>query len=215
MAKYHYQIRRCESRDCGLRYPLLKDNPFGTTCPRCSSTTILVDTIFLEDEPAVQAGHTNNPWLGVLLDNVRSAWNVGSIFRTSDGVGIQRLYLCGITPTPKNPLVLKTSLGAEKNIPWQHDTDGVQVALTLKDQGKKLWAMELGENSESLYDHLDKTIDEPIVLVFGNEMIGIDPGILEHCERMISLPMYGGKRSLNVAVAFGIVSFTMRYIADT
>jgi tRNA G18 (ribose-2'-O)-methylase SpoU len=153
-------------------------------------------------------------WLGALLDNIRSAWNVGSIFRTADGVGIQRLYLCGITPTPANSMVKKTSLGSEKNILWQHDNDGVRVAIALMEQGKRLWAMEPGSHSESLYDHLNESVEDSIVLVFGNEMVGVDPGILEHCEKMITLPMYGGKRSLNVAVAFGIATFTMRHLGD-
>jgi 23S rRNA (guanosine2251-2'-O)-methyltransferase len=205
-----YQIRQCENKACGLRYPLRKDNLFGVACPRCSSMTSLIDTLELLEEPSQRPESLPDIPLEALLDNVRSAWNVGSILRTADGAGIRRVYLCGITPTPENPLVRKTSLGAENTVSWQHYNDGLQRAVALKNQGKKLWAIETGANSMSLFELLGEQVDLTIVLVFGNEIIGIDPGILEQCEKSISLPMYGAKRSINVAVAFGIAAFAIR-----
>jgi tRNA G18 (ribose-2'-O)-methylase SpoU len=172
--------------------------------------TSLIDTLELLEEPSQRPESLPDIPLEALLDNVRSAWNVGSILRTADGAGIRRVYLCGITPTPENPLVRKTSLGAENTVSWQHYNDGLQRAVALKNQGKKLWAIETGANSMSLFELLGEQVDLTIVLVFGNEIIGIDPGILEQCEKSISLPMYGAKRSINVAVAFGIAAFAIR-----
>ena len=210
MGKSRYQIRLCENKECGLRYPLLKDSPFGTTCPRCSSSTRLPDTLILEGEAANQEGPNPVVHLEALMDNVHSAWNVGSMFRTADGAGIiRRLFLCGITPTPESSLIRKTSLGAEKYVSWHHDTNGVRAVIALKKQGKRLWALESDERSESLFDLMNEQICGSIVLVVGNENVGVDRGIIEHCERLISIPMYGAKRSLNVAVAFGIAAFTI------
>jgi 23S rRNA (guanosine2251-2'-O)-methyltransferase len=147
-----------------------------------------------------------------LLDNIRSIYNVGSIFRTSDGAGIHRLHLCGITPTPDNPRLRKTALGADEQIPWTYHPDGCSAAAALKAEGKRLWALEGGDRSESIHPaHLDMT-DSTIVLVVGNEVCGIDPGILSQCERVLAIPMQGIKTSLNTAVAFGIAVYTLRFL---
>ena len=124
-----YQIRQCENAACGLRYPLTEGHPFGERCPVCLGTT----RVALQMELNVEAGFSpalarvgrpapnrpapNERVLEALLDNVRSAWNVGAIFRTADAFGVRRIYLCGITPTPENASVGKTALGAEKSIP--------------------------------------------------------------------------------------------------
>jgi len=145
-----------------------------------------------------------------ILDNIRSAWNVGSIFRTADGTGVKMLHLCGITPTPENTKVSKTALGAEVNIPWRKSNNGVQLARQLKSSGYQLWALEDLPGAQDLFTH---AIDLPltmVVLIVGNEVSGIDPGIIELCDRVISIPMVGRKQSYNVAVAFGIaVSFLL------
>jgi tRNA G18 (ribose-2'-O)-methylase SpoU len=148
--------------------------------------------------------------IGALLDNVRSAWNVGSIFRTSDGTGVLKIYLCGITPTPENTKVGKTALGAELSIPWQKSNNAVQLTRSLISRGYKLWALEDLPEAVSLYEIADEPIDTPIVLIVGNEVCGIDPGIIELCDKVISIPMLGKKKSYNVAVAFGMaVSFLL------
>jgi len=147
-----------------------------------------------------------------MLDNVRSAWNVGSIFRTSDGVGIQKLYLCGITPSPDNPKVSKTALGAEVNIPWEKSNNGIQLASMLKAQGYLLWALEDLPFAQPLFQVESEWNNTPIVLIVGNEVSGVDPGIIEKCDKVISIPMLGKKQSYNVAVAFGIaVSFLLYF----
>jgi tRNA G18 (ribose-2'-O)-methylase SpoU len=186
-------------------------HPYGERCPRCGASTLLVDSRSIEREPIQSDQQKINFHLEALLDNIRSAWNVGSIFRTSDGLGICKLHLCGLTPTPENPKVLKTSLGAEQSVEWSQSNDGVQAAKELVAQGYHLWALEYTPGSESLLDISPMQIGQPYCLVVGNEITGIDPAILDMCERLVYIPMLGSKRSFNVAVAFGIAAY---YILD-
>jgi tRNA G18 (ribose-2'-O)-methylase SpoU len=108
------------------------------------------------------------------LDNIRSAWNVGSMFRTADGLGIRKLYLCGLTPTPDSPKVLKTSLGAEASVIWCHAKDGVRQAQMLKDQGYHLLGLESDPKADSLLESLPIQKDQLYCLVVGNEITCID-----------------------------------------
>ena len=197
-----------------------------------------------------------------LLDNVRSAWNVGAIFRTADAFGVRRIHLCGITPTPENKSVGKTALGAEQTIPWTAGRNALVRARGLKDEGCVLWALEQDERAVSTTDFFtpkelgqadsppsggrrirtDESTDSftdsrirtdgsadfftpkepgqadsppdggrrirtdlgPIVLIVGNEVTGVDPALLDLCDKILYIPMRGRKRSLNVEVAFGI-----------
>ncbi len=102
----------------------------------------------VEPQPAPQPGSA--PRLEVLLDNVRSAWNVGAMFRTADGLGVAKLHLCGITPTPENASVQKTALGAEQSVEWAYSRNGLDAALALKAEGYSLWALEQDERAEPL-----------------------------------------------------------------
>lgn len=143
--------------------------------------------------------------LEALLDNVRSAWNVGAIFRTADAFGVRRLHLCGITPTPDNASVAKTALGADKTIPWTHSKNALTTATELKAAGAQLWTLEQDERAIPLTPFSNLPIPNlPIVLIVGNEITGVDPALLDLCDRIIYIPMRGQKRSLNVEVAFGI-----------
>jgi tRNA G18 (ribose-2'-O)-methylase SpoU len=167
----------------------------------------------------VFADHRKQLKLEALLDNVRSAWNVGSIFRSADGAGFTHLYLCGITPTPEYPGTLKTSLGAEKSLPWSQHLDGCQAGRSLTQSGYRLWALENDPRASTLYE-LQDIAKEPgendtIVLVVGNEVAGVDPELLDLCERVLYLPMHGMKRSYNVAVSFGIAAHYLSWLAET
>ena len=124
MTPAKYEIRLCQS--CGLRYPLIENHPFGERCPNCLGVTKTVLTRPLTPEPAT---HTtvSDLHLEALLDNIRSAWNVGSIFRTADGLGVNKLHLCGITPTPENEAVTKTSLRAEASVAWEYSRNALKV----------------------------------------------------------------------------------------
>ena len=152
---------------------------------------------------------TNDCHVELFLDNIRSAFNVGSILRTAEGAGVKKIYLAGITPTPDHPSVLKTSLGAEKNISWEKDLNSVRLAINLVKGGKEIWALERVGQSISLATLRGECLPDKkrVVLVVGNEVTGIDPGILEVSTKIIHIPMHGEKISLNVATAAGIALF--------
>ncbi len=206
MAITSYQIRFCPS--CGLRYPLTRDHPFGERCPSCLGETVIVLEKAIEREPTRESGtEAREINLNVLLDNVRSAWNVGSIFRSADGFEFRHAYLCGITPTPENAEVRKTALGADEFVSWSYHRNAVELIKELKEQGSTIWALEQTEHSVRLTDKatLPKN-SKGLILVAGNEVTGVDPGILELSDQVVHLPMRGQKRSFNVAVAFAIAA---------
>lgn len=140
----------------------------------------------------------------IILDNVRSLNNVGSIFRTSDGFGIEKIYLCGITGTPPHRDIHKTALGAENSMAWEHVENTTDICNRLKADGYKIVAIEQAEGSVSLQDF---TIvrDEKIAIVFGNEVDGVSDEVLALCDACVEIPQFGTKHSFNVSVCAGIV----------
>lgn len=206
MNAFDYQIRQCQREECGLRYPVVEGQFTGETCPRCGGETQVRLSGSLDREPVNQP-LVSTLHLEALLDNLRSAWNVGSMFRTADGVGIRHLYLCGITPTPDNPKVAKTALGAEKAVGWSYAPNGLELAQELKGRGYHLWALENTSGARPLSSVVLPAAGQPLVLVVGNEVCGVDRDILGLCECIIHIPMRGVKRSYNAAVAFGIAAW--------
>ncbi len=204
------QFFECDNPDCMLRFPGSEGHPRWNRCPACRSTIHPVATVqstVRSDNPFSTLKLLN---VEAILDNIRSAWNVGSIFRTAEGTGVKIIHLCGITPTPDNAKVSKTALGAELNIPWRKSNNGVQLARQLKTSGYQLWALEDLPGAEDIFKLAPDLPLTPVALIFGNEVSGIDPGIIELCDRVISIPMVGNKQSYNVAVAFGMaVSFLL------
>lgn len=148
----------------------------------------------------------------VILNSIRSNYNVGSIFRTSDGAMIEKLYLCGYTPHPPKKEILKTALGATESVKWEYVKDPLTAIKELKSRGIKICALELTDKSKSYYD-ISKD-DFPLAIVVGNEISGVSQEILDNCDFSIEIPQYGIKQSLNVAVAYGIAIFEMRKIFD-
>jgi tRNA G18 (ribose-2'-O)-methylase SpoU len=148
----------------------------------------------------------------VLLDSIRSNYNVGSIFRTSDGAMIEKLYLCGYTPHPPKKEILKTALGAVDSVSWEYVKDPKEVILKLKEQGIKICALELTESSSEYYKLSDTSF--PLCLIIGNEITGVSQELLDLCDTSIEIPQYGIKQSLNVAVAYGIAIFDLRKTFD-
>jgi len=144
--------------------------------------------------------------VAVLLDNVRSMYNVGAFFRTADASGIERLYLSGITGTPPKRAITKTALGAEETVPWEHSWDGLAVARRLRERGYELAAVETSAHAVDLFDWRPGF---PVCLVFGHEVDGICPGLAALCDRHVRIPMLGVKHSLNVATAGGIVIYEL------
>jgi 23S rRNA (guanosine2251-2'-O)-methyltransferase len=142
-----------------------------------------------------------------LLDNIRSLYNVGSIFRTSDGASLEALFLTGYTPHPPRKEIAKTALGTTETVPWRHfprPLDAVEEARRL---GAKLCVLEHTTESRP-YTSLTQA-DFPICLVLGNEITGVSPALIETADLALEIPMYGTKQSLNAAVAFGIAVFEL------
>jgi tRNA G18 (ribose-2'-O)-methylase SpoU len=140
-----------------------------------------------------------------LVDNVRSLYNVGSIFRSSDGALIEKLFLSGFTPHPPRKEIDKTALGATKTVPWEYHKNPLDVIATLKEQRIKICILELTTDSKPYFTL--RRGDFPLCVVVGNEITGISKEIIEQADLAIEIPMFGNKQSLNVAVAYGIVVF--------
>lgn len=142
--------------------------------------------------------------LVLVLDNIRSAHNVGAAFRIADGAGIEKIWLCGITCYPPSAQISKTALGAEVSIAWQYQEDSVLVVQELKAQG---YQIVLLEQTDTSFDYRDFEAKQPVCLVVGNEVDGISDAVLPFADRAIEIPMYGQKNSLNVSVACGIAVY--------
>lgn len=149
--------------------------------------------------------------INLILDNIRSSENVGSIFRTADAVGVSRIFLVGITPSPidrfgrENPKIKKASLGAEKNISWENAEDIEEVIKKLKKENYKIVSLEQSEKS---IDYRDLKIKGNIALIVGNEVEGVSSKALRDSDEIIEIKMKGKKESLNVSVATGIALFS-------
>jgi 23S rRNA (guanosine2251-2'-O)-methyltransferase len=148
----------------------------------------------------------------VLVHNIRSAHNVGSIFRTSDSIGVSHIYISGYSPTPldrwKRPVkeIAKTALGAEMTIPWEYISDAKDVIRLAKEKGFDVVGVE--QNDKSV-DYKDFDPKEKTLIIMGEEVGGINKEIINECDAIIEIPMYGNKESLNVSVAFGVVMYRL------
>lgn len=148
----------------------------------------------------------------VILDSIRSSYNVGSIFRTSDGAMIEKLYMCGYTPHPPKKEILKTALGATESVPWHYEKDAVKLVKELKANGIKIAALEQTDTAIKHYEVNPALL--PFALIVGNEVTGVNPNLIELCDFSVEIPQFGIKQSLNVAVAYGITIFEFRKIYD-
>jgi 23S rRNA (guanosine2251-2'-O)-methyltransferase len=206
-----FQFRVCQNPDCGLRYPLTDRSSFGQRCPICLGTTVVTAGGKLGMEQATSGAHNMaaGGWMA-LVDNVRSAWNVGSIFRSAEGFAVEHLYLCGITPTPDNPSVKKTALGAQETVGWSAHRNAVALVEELRVKGAVILALEKTTTSQEIESALQEhRLNAPCMLVVGNEQAGIDPGILDLADQVVHVEMQGRKRSFNVAIAFSIAAFAI------
>jgi len=210
MINKNFLIRQCTNPNCNFRFPAPADSGIGIDCPKCKTKTEIIHQINLTSEtyssniPIPQKINCE-----VLLDNVRSTFNVGAIFRSADGVGIRKIHLCGITPSPTNIKVHKTSLGSEKTVQHEFHPNGVNIVKKFKHEGYRIWGIEKTNLSESIFHFKLDDQSVPTLLIFGNEIIGIDPDILALCDNHLHIPMLGLKNSLNVAIAFGIAVYSL------
>jgi tRNA G18 (ribose-2'-O)-methylase SpoU len=208
MSSSFFEIRICQS--CGLRYPLTEGHSFGIRCPHCLGETLVVLKKQIEDDVVLkEQSEKKNAVKAVLLDNIRSAWNVGSILRSADGFGFSHVYLCGITPTPEVDAVRKTALGADEYVSWSHHKDAVKLVKGLKSEGWRVIALEEDKRASPISQFADSRSPSPIVWIVGSEVTGVDPELLDFADKIFYIPMHGQKRSFNVAVAFGVAGYSL------
>jgi 23S rRNA (guanosine2251-2'-O)-methyltransferase len=144
--------------------------------------------------------------VSILLDNVRSLYNVGAFFRTADAASIEKLYLCGITGRPPKPGIAKTALGAEETVPWEHAWDAAPLAERIRAQGVEMAAIETTAHAVDLFDWTPRF---PVCVIFGHEVDGVQPEVSALCDTHVRIPMLGAKHSLNVATAGGVVIYEL------
>ncbi len=142
--------------------------------------------------------------VSIVLDNIRSALNVGAIFRTCDAAAVEKLYLCGITPYPPHNKIPKTALGAVETVEWEYSKNTLETVENLKKAGNKIISVELKSNS---VNYTEFKFETPVVLIFGNEIDGVGEEILNMSDAIVQIPMFGTKESLNVATTVGIVTY--------
>jgi tRNA G18 (ribose-2'-O)-methylase SpoU len=146
----------------------------------------------------------------IILHNIRSAYNVGAIFRTADGVGVTKIFICGYTPAPVDRFgrvvaeIQKTSLGASDHVPWEYHSTPVDVIEQLKQANVQIVAVEQTPRSSGLFS---TAFTEQVAFIFGNEITGVDETILQIADVFVEVPMYGHKESLNVSVCAGVVLY--------
>lgn len=140
----------------------------------------------------------------VILDNIRSMHNVGSVFRTADAFLLQGIYLCGYTPQPPHRDIHKTALGATETVAWQYFPTTIEAVKALRGDDYQVWAVEQVENSVPL-QQFNNNQTGPMAVVFGNEVSGVDAEVVKACDGCIEIPQLGMKHSLNISVAAGIV----------
>ncbi len=139
-----------------------------------------------------------------VLENIRSAYNVGSVFRTADAFLLEAIYITGYTCVPPHKEIKKTALGAEDSVEWKHFANATEAIKTLKENGYKVYAVEQAVNSTMLQKLQFKT-DEKIAVIFGNEITGVEQDTILQCDGCIEIPQLGMKHSLNIATAAGVV----------
>lgn len=148
-----------------------------------------------------------------LLDSIRSTYNVGSIFRTSDGAMVEKLYLGGYTPHPPKKEILKTALGSTDSVSWEYFRDPKEIILKLKQEGVKICALEQTDKSIPYYNLTPEVF--PVCMIIGNEITGVSQDLIDLCDFSIEIPQFGIKQSLNVAVAYGVAIFEFRKLFDS
>jgi len=153
------------------------------------------------------------PNIYVICHNIRSRHNVGSIFRTADAAGVSKIFLCGITPAPPHSNIEKVSLGAEKLVAWEKRKETWRVIDELKKEGVEIISLEQAKGTVSLNDL--KSVKKSVALILGEEVRGLPKTILDRSDKIVQIPMYGKKESLNVSVAFGVAIYKLAEILYT
>ena len=200
-------IFECINSKCLFRYPVKSSAKYPQFCPKCKSKVKIALEYCEYHSDSATFPQSNKTYFSILLDNLRSAYNVGSILRSADGFHINHIYLCGMTATPDNSKISKTSLGAENSVAWSYSSNSLITAQKLKQDDFYLYGLETGPNSHPIYEINEPKKTQNKVLIVGNELAGIDPMVRNLCDDLIYIPMMGMKSSYNVSIAFGIAAF--------
>ncbi|MEI6235829.1 MAG: TrmH family RNA methyltransferase [Planctomycetota bacterium] len=220
-------LTRCPNPKCKLQFDVPPDREGKNgPCPQCGQVITFRSLAILNEVERQQQRLLDTrldrsdrpaeaPRFSALLEDIRSLWNVGAMFRSADGSGFDKLYLCGITGCPPRKEIAKTSLGAEDVVAWEHHTGALDVLPGLEQSGTHILALEKNETSIPLHDALRSgLLKAPLCMVMGNEVSGVSAEALGCATTVCHLPMRGAKTSLNVAVAFGIASYLIREYID-
>jgi len=144
----------------------------------------------------------------VVLENIRSAYNVGSVFRTADAFLLEAIYICGYTCCPPHKEIKKTALGAEETVAWKHFVSATEAILELKEMGYKVFSVEQASGSTML-NNLNFEVNDKIAVIFGNEVTGVEQTTIQQSEGCIEIPQFGMKHSLNISTAAGVVMWEL------
>ncbi|MCJ7466434.1 MAG: RNA methyltransferase [Maribacter sp.] len=145
----------------------------------------------------------------LVLDNIRSLNNIGSIFRTADAFRIEKIYLCGITASPPHKDIHKTALGATESVSWEYRENAVDLVRELRQKAYHPFAVEQAENA-CMLDRFKVDVQKRYALVFGNEVKGVAQNVIDQCEGVLEIPQYGTKHSLNISVSVGVVLWDLK-----
>ncbi len=206
-----FTFMECSNPECDLRFPLDLNVFSGEYCPRCGQKLLVSNSQIEQWKPVGE--QIGDKTLHVIADNIRSAHNIGSVFRTSEAVGVKMLHLCGLTPTPEtNPAIAKAALGSEQRVNWEYAPNAVALVKRLKETGFQILALECLPKAQSLFQYPSTDLQGKIGLILGSEPAGVDPALLELADQTLYIPMCGERSSVNVSVAFGIAVYSiLRY----
>jgi len=200
-------VLKCSGDACGMRYPSPADDPRRNACPLCESPVSQVATFSPPPDLSAQRVEATGEIVAV-LDNVRSALNVGTMMRSADGAALDHLYLGGLTAPADNPKVIKTALGAQQAVPCSSWLDLLPALQHLRDKGYEIWAVDYTSTSTRMQTIAARP--PRVAFVVGNERAGVDPEILATADRHVHVDMHGTKSTLNVGVAFSLVAYWLR-----
>ena len=201
-------VLKCSGTACGMRYPSPADDHRRHACPLCESPVSQVGDYHAPPLPVAPAIEHGQAQLVGVLDNIRSAQNVGTMMRSANGAALDHLYLGGLTAAADNPKVAKTALGSQLSVPSTSCKDTLDCVAQLRRDAFEIWAVEFTDRSTPLQTLQARP--ENLAFVVGNERAGVDPVILEQADRHLHLDMYGSKTTLNVGVTFGVVAYWLR-----
>ena len=206
-----FQMYECQNPQCRFRFPTNFSVQQFSTCPLCGSAVIQSGKPFsnAKFQPSINTKSISK--ISVLLDNLRSTLNVGSIFRSANCAIIEHIYCCGTTPTPAHSKFGKSGLNAEQTVPWSYHRNALDVISENKKNGFEITSLELTSDSKSIFEQHQNRIQNNNLLVVGNELSGVDPAILDLSDSIVYIPMLGSKNSLNVAIAAAISFYVYRF----